>query len=359
MKKILRLALTAALALAAGLLIAAVNVLKVGDPAPKLQTGKFVQGDPVSQFLPGTAYLIEFWAAASAPSRAAIPRVSQIDAKFKKSGLIVIAQDCAEPDDSVIPAFVKAMGPNMTFRVALDDKQEESNGKMVMTWMKAAGRTAIPLAFLIDKSGRIAWIGHPLYLTDKTIQDVLAGTFDAKAVAVAEQQLDARRHAFSKELQDDMNAKDWDSAMARVDDLAKLDPPALSDVLDATRLHILFGKGDDAAAFKLVRQMADAHKDNPANDNNLAWMLVSDKTITHPDLALAQELAQRAVDGFKDDAGKSQACDTLARIKFRQGKKDEAVALEQKAVATAPNSMKAAFQKTLDSYKNGVLPDPN
>src|SRR5258706_14735109 len=43
--------LAIALALAAGFsLSASAAALKVGDPAPKLQTGKFVQGDPVTEF---------------------------------------------------------------------------------------------------------------------------------------------------------------------------------------------------------------------------------------------------------------------------------------------------------------------
>ena len=44
----------------ATLLQAADPTLKVGDPAPKLQTGKWVQGDPVKQFAKGTTYIVEF-----------------------------------------------------------------------------------------------------------------------------------------------------------------------------------------------------------------------------------------------------------------------------------------------------------
>jgi hypothetical protein len=41
---------------------AAEPTLKLGDPAPKLQTGKWVQGEPVTAFQPGKAYIVEFWA---------------------------------------------------------------------------------------------------------------------------------------------------------------------------------------------------------------------------------------------------------------------------------------------------------
>src|SRR6185436_19563121 len=50
------------LALAGGLSLnlAAAEPLKIGDPAPKLQTGKWVQGDAVKEFQAGKAYIVEF-----------------------------------------------------------------------------------------------------------------------------------------------------------------------------------------------------------------------------------------------------------------------------------------------------------
>ena len=54
------------------------------------------------------------------------------------------------------------MADKMTYRVALDDKSQETNGAMAITWMAAAGQNGIPTAFLIDHKGEIAWIGHPM-----------------------------------------------------------------------------------------------------------------------------------------------------------------------------------------------------
>lgn len=39
----------------------AATILKVGDSAPKFQTGKWVQGDPVKDFKKGRACIVEFW----------------------------------------------------------------------------------------------------------------------------------------------------------------------------------------------------------------------------------------------------------------------------------------------------------
>src|ERR1017187_2131157 len=175
------------LALAAGTMLplAATASLKVGDPAPKLAPGKWVQGDPVKDFQKGKAYIVEFWATWCPPCRKSIPHLNETYNKFKDKGLIVIGQDCYERDDSLVAPFVKKMGDQMTYRVALDDKTTNKDGRMAKTWMEAAGRNGIPSAFLVDTKGVIAWIGHPMELEEKVIEDVLAGTFDVRKAAAA------------------------------------------------------------------------------------------------------------------------------------------------------------------------------
>jgi hypothetical protein len=60
--------------------------------------------------------------------------------------------------------------------------------------MKASGHTGIPCSFVVDKQGRIAYIGHPLFL-DYVLPKVLDGTWDQKSgaqtLAAADQDFDA------------------------------------------------------------------------------------------------------------------------------------------------------------------------
>ena len=130
-----------ALALAAGtaLALAAEPTVKVGDAAPKLQNGKWVQGEPVTDFKAGKAYLVEFWATWCGPCRVSIPHLNEIHNKYKDQGLVVIGQDCWEKDDGLVAPFIEKMGEKMTYRVALDDKASNEKGEMADTWMAAAG----------------------------------------------------------------------------------------------------------------------------------------------------------------------------------------------------------------------------
>src|SRR5205814_5960481 len=156
----------AVLALAAGTMLglAAETTLKVGDRAPKLQTGKWLQGAPVAEFRKEKAYLVEFWATWCGPCRVSIPHLNEIHNKYKEQGLVVIGQDCWERDEALVAPFIEKMGDKMTYRVALDDKADNQKGQMAETWMAAAGRNGSPSALLVDRKGMVAWFGHPAAL---------------------------------------------------------------------------------------------------------------------------------------------------------------------------------------------------
>jgi len=167
------LAVLAGVALAVFTQTAEANI-HVGDPAPPLQVGKWVQGDPVRQFDSNHVYIVEFWATWCGPCVRSIPHLNELANEFKDKGVIVIGQNVWDQDEAV-PAFVRKMGDKMSYRVALDDKSQDSDGFMASHWWKRkVDQHSIPTAVVINKAGRIAWIGHPQDLNEKLIEDVLA-----------------------------------------------------------------------------------------------------------------------------------------------------------------------------------------
>jgi thiol-disulfide isomerase/thioredoxin len=332
--------------------------LTVGDPAPKLQVAKWVQGDPVKAFDTNHVYIVEFWATWCGPCRTSIPHLNELSKKFKDQGVIAIGQNMAEPDDSGVAAFVKKMGDQMTYRVALDDKSQETNGFMAVNWMKAADQNGIPTAFVINKQGRIAWIGHPMGLDEKLLEAVLADKFDmAKAAADYEkqQQENQKWMAVNKKLREALKQNKWDDAEAAVVELEKTVPEPMRFHYGTTRLQILLGRKDYDAAYKLAESLSDEHKDNAGFQNGIAWTMATHEGLEKRGLLVAEKIAESANTVAQ---GKSSAVlDTLARIQFLLGKKPEAIATEQKAVnAAADDGEKRALEKILADYQQGKLP---
>jgi thiol-disulfide isomerase/thioredoxin len=150
--------------------------LSVGDPATKFAVSKFVKGEPVKELQPGQIYVIEFWATWCGPCIENIPKVTAMQKKFGNK-VVFVGVSVFERDQTKVVPFVTKMGAKMNYRVAMDkvpSPDAASKGHMATNWLKAAGKNGIPCAFIINKEGNIAWIGHPAKM-EKVLDNVVAG----------------------------------------------------------------------------------------------------------------------------------------------------------------------------------------
>jgi tetratricopeptide (TPR) repeat protein len=245
----------------------------------------------------------------------------------------------------------------MTYRVALDDKSQETNGYMAVTWMKAAEQDSIPTAFVINRQGRISWIGHPMGLDEKILEAVLTDKFDMAGAAAdyeKQQQENQKWMAVNKKLREAMKQNKWDDAATTLDEILKTSPK-LQDGYASTRLQILLGQKKYAEAWQFAESFSDTHSKNTGQQNDLAWVIATQEGVDRRNLALAEKIAGRANQAAN---GKNEAIlDTLARVQFMNGKKNEAIANEQKAVDIAPDEEKPILKKFLADYQAGKLPE--
>lgn len=165
------------------------QVLMPGDPAPELRVSQWIKGDPIARFEKGQVYVVELWATWCGPCRRSVPHLTELAKKHGKD-VVIIGISVREVGDDIVGGvrrFVAEMGDRMQYNVAIDSADKGTE----RLWQDAALRRGIPVAFIVGKDGRIAWIGHPMVMADP-LQRVIEGNFDV-SVSRAEFQKDVDR----------------------------------------------------------------------------------------------------------------------------------------------------------------------
>ena len=335
--------------------------LGIGDPAPAIQVKEFVKGTPISSLEKGKRYVVEFWATWCGPCRVSIPHLTEMQKKHPDFTFVGVS--VWEQDQKGVRPFVQQMGDKMVYTVAVDDVPEGGNGndgKMAKAWMEAAGQNGIPTAFLIDRDGRIAWIGHPMQM-DEPLAKLAAGTWDVSAARTQFQKEQAQARKMS-ELRDKLikaqqsgDANQFLSAL----DQAITDDPSLEAQLGPQKFVVLLrGVKAPDKALTYGNQLVDGPlKDNPGALNELAWMIVAPEApkADASTVKLALKAAQRA-DTLAQGKDPGIA-DTLAKAYFDSGNRAKALETQERAVKLAKGAPPEALQgltERLEQYRKAA-----
>lgn len=308
--------------------------LKVGDKAPELAIGTWINGDAV-QIEEGQCYLVEFWATWCGPCRKSIPHLNKMHKSLGKKGLTIIGVSNETP--AKVKSFVRSKGDGMSYLVGVDKNKETSRN-----WMEAAGKKGIPCCFLVGNNQKILFIGHPAdSKLSKAIEDAVGGKFDPELEARAAPTLEAARRA--------AKLRNYADAHRHYAEVIGLDPIFFSDVaFEQYRMAKAKQKNSDKSR-ELVVRMIGMYAQDPEILSDLIMMLSSDpdQSVRNMVMAKAAAVAMSASSSMRDP----NTLATLAHMSFLEEDHDQAVELQMNAWMLADPDDKPAYRAKLDYYR--------
>ncbi|HEU5068930.1 MAG TPA: TlpA disulfide reductase family protein [Verrucomicrobiae bacterium] len=392
--------------------VATLPAAQIGDPAAPLNIATWVKGKPVdlAEAKGRKIVVVEFWATWCGPCRVSIPHLTELQKKFADRGVVFVG--VSDEDAATVKPFVDQMGDQMNYTVAVDNNRQTSQG-----YMDAYNQNGIPTAFVVDRDGKVAWLGHPMGDLEKVLDKLAAapvvddpaaqkrvtarrklqeftalaarGDDAAKLDALATelttldrelggiepgQKLnlpDLRRtvrfQSLMREYQRSVAAGKPATELARIEqEAAPLAPPGFkfADYRDKFSLQrtwqdyyrAVTGHGDAAKVDELTRKLELMESDDTDALNEIAWTLLTDANIKTRNLKLALKFAQAATDASKGQ--NADVLDTYARALFDNGRAAAAVTQEQRAVAlTTDKARLAELKAALQRYQAGATVD--
>jgi thiol-disulfide isomerase/thioredoxin len=234
-----------------------------GSPAPEMKVEKWVKGTPVDTFAPGQVYVLEYWATWCGPCKKAIPHVTELAKKYAGKVTFVGVDVWEKGDDTLPPveAFVTKMGDQMNYNVAYDGPSKF----MDANWLKAANVTGIPTTFVIDQTGKIAWIGHPMQM-EPVLEKVLAGTWDTAAAAHL-QKLKSADMAIIPKTNRMLNMGDYVGVKKEVDSMVAAEPAMQYMHYTAHYYFVAMCDLDAAKALEFANTWLATDQENPPYDD--------------------------------------------------------------------------------------------
>jgi thiol-disulfide isomerase/thioredoxin len=282
----------------------------IGDPAPPLTVERWVKGSPF-KIAPGTnIFVVEFWATWCPPCRRSIPHLTELQKKYAGQGVIFLGVS-DQPLTDVVP-FVAGQGDNMAYRVGVDTSK-----RTFRAWMAAYGENGIPHAFIVNTNGMVVWHDFPTEDLDSALETLISGKFDLE--------YERNRETGGRLV------KGYTALVKKPDAVAQAAPTGNKILSDYSRDCVI--------------------------PYDLAKAILTDPAVRSRDLDLALRATSKAMELTKQRDNYWISA-MHARALFANGKKEEAVSMQKKALDLCDDPEdRPELQKFLALYEKSAQED--
>lgn len=409
--------------LASALLCSTVlQAIELGDAAPPLDIKEWVKGSPVD-IAAGkgkTIYVVEFWATWCGPCITSIPHLTEMQKEFKDKGVVFVG--LSDEKSEVVKKFVTKMGDKMDYTVAVDGGNTytsymggfgvngiphafilDKEGRIVwhghpmdgldkvlhevvegtFDLKKSAAKSrqqaevnkklqAYARRIMVDDNDEdTKKLEEELFALDKELGGIMNGQkFDPAEIRKQIKSTQAMQKYERFAMLGETNRlaaleKEIEAGAPKTFDLKKFKAAVQqrAELQNAQKVVASYrdsvgANGDASKAAELAKKIEALDIKDSKMLNDLAWDILADDTVKTRDVKLALTLAKRAVD--LSGAKEPSILDTYARALFDNGKTDDAIAQQKKAIELADDDIKDELKANLKRYEAGakVAPKP-
>jgi len=330
------------------------ETLRIGDKARDLAPEiLWMRNLLVPEWKDDTVYVLYLWSPDSPASMGSFPQVHGIDQRFRSEGVVTVSVAIDMQPGGFEPIdVVRSRAEFMAHTVA------EDRGEFIKQhWYEPTGYDTLPVVFVINTDGVIAFMDNSLAQVSLVLREVLAGEWDIEA---AQNEFDRIRE-LEQDVQPLVNEAtaaarrgDWGQVVQYAEELLEADKEHFYKMAMTKFVLLLTKLNKPGDAYEWGYKIVDDHI---ANDSGMlvtmAETIVSASGVPFRDYNLARKAAERA-DKLTD--GKlAQVKNALAASWMGLGESGRAIEQQMEAVRLAPTKdARDQYQATLDRYLNQV-----
>lgn len=211
------------------------------------------------------------------------------------------------------------------------------DGTMCRTWLRTLeDGVALPTAFIVDGTGRIAWFGHTMGM-EKPLESVVAGTWDNAAierVKTSREQgrvMGKRRDEITQRMKEAQTAADFHKIRALIERTSE-EYPAMQNELVFTRFHVLWLAGEREEARTLGENLLEQWGTMSFSFSMIASTVATPHGEYVPDTS-ALQWAQQLLDRARQVDSESNIDEAQATVYAAFGDYAGAIAAMEQAIA--------------------------